>query len=144
MTRIFAASGWRAQDVTPCAFRGPENKVKTVETLANPGVARLWMKWHYFARDFPAQSNGHIGRSWKTWVSPRSILQKKSITVEQLLAAYWLFSTEPSPTTNTYQRLEQFADDNCPPVSQEVLQDASDHLNVWYAKGDVELWVCAI
>ena len=69
----------------------------------------------------------------------------RSITVEQLLANYWLNSENKiNLSEDGISGLRQFVTDSKIPVSDDVLKLAENHLNSDFANGDVDQWVVLI
>ena len=72
-------------------------------------------------------------------------MTQTSVSFQRLLAKYWLEAeTRPADNKNIEERLRAFAYVHEMPVSQEVLQEACQHLSGWGAKGDIRQWVVTI
>jgi hypothetical protein len=72
-------------------------------------------------------------------------LTKSPITVEKLLALYWLNSeNEVASPENTAENLRRFSESRGLEASDLVLEKATEHLNGALSKGDVGQWVVSI
>ncbi len=68
-----------------------------------------------------------------------------SVTVEQLLAAFWLDSeNQEYPPKPPLERLRQFAEERRYAISDADLQEAADHLSGKLAGGEADGWVVFI
>ena len=80
-----------------------------------------------------------------TWVSPRTNLTENSLTVDALMATYWLNTEEQINTSKSnLEHLRQFAEERNLVISEAGLQEAADHLDVELAGRNVNGWVVFI